>query len=132
MKNMKIYISSGTYIFTFNLLFVASVWPSILFPGKRHCSIHSHVYITFLSNQLVINMYRQSSHLGQVLADYYITERSVQWYYGFSIATASAASAARRPWRREHSNSKNIQPISSKFYMWVDTRRRYFAVNWGK
>ena len=30
---------------------------------------------------------------------YYITERSVRWYYGFSIAAASAS--ARRPWRRE-------------------------------
>ena len=39
------------------------------------------------------------------------------WYYGFSIAAASA----RRPWRREHSNSKNIQPISFKFYMRVIT-----------
>ena len=32
---------------------------------------------------------------------HYITERSVRWYYAFSIAAASAAaSAARRPWRR--------------------------------
>ena len=36
----------------------------------------------------------------------YITERSVRWYYGFSIA---AAAAARRPWRREHSNSNFFQ-----------------------
>ena len=37
----------------------------------------------------------------------YITERSVRWYYGLSIAVAAAASAAaRRPWRREHANSK--------------------------
>ena len=47
----------------------------------------------------------------------YITERSVRWYYGISIAAASA----RRPWRHEHSNSINIQPISFKFYMRVDT-----------
>ena len=62
----------------------------------------------------------------------YITERSVRWYYDLSIAVAAAASAAaasaaaasaaaRRPWRREHSNSKNIQPISFKFDMRVDT-----------
>ena len=55
----------------------------------------------------------------------YITERSVRWYYGFSIAVAAAAvsssAAARRPWRCEHSNLKYIQPISFKFYMWVDT-----------
>ena len=25
-------------------------------------------------------------------------------------------------------NSKNIQPISFKFYMWVDTPLRYFAI----
>ena len=25
-------------------------------------------------------------------------------------------------------NSKNIQPISLKFYMWVDTPLRYFAI----
>ena len=56
----------------------------------------------------------------------YITERSVRWYYGFSIAASAAA--ARRPWRREHSNSKNIQPISFKFYIWVDTPLRYFAI----
>ena len=56
---------------------------------------------------------------------YNITERSVRWYYGFSIAIAAAA---RRPWRREHSNSKNIQPISFKFYMRVDTPLRYFAI----
>ena len=56
----------------------------------------------------------------------YITERSVRWYYGFSIATAAAS--ARRPWRREHSNSINIQPISFKFYMRVDTPLRYFAI----
>ena len=52
----------------------------------------------------------------QALLSSYITERSVRWYYGLSIA----APAARRSWRREHSNSKNIQPISFKFYMWVD------------
>ena len=59
----------------------------------------------------------------------YITERSVRWYYGFSIAAAAAAAAsasARRPWRREHSNSINIQPISC--YMRVDTPLRYFAI----
>ena len=55
---------------------------------------------------------------------YYITERCVQWYYGFSIAAAPA----RRPWRREHSNSKNIQPISFKLYIWVDTPMKYFAI----
>ena len=55
---------------------------------------------------------------------YYITEQSVRWYYGFSIAAASA----RRPWRREHSNSTNIQPISFKFYMRVDTPLGYFAI----
>ena len=48
---------------------------------------------------------------------YHITEQSVRWYYGFSIAAASAC----RPWRREHSNSKNIQWISFKVYMRVDT-----------
>ena len=53
---------------------------------------------------------------------YYITKWSVRWYYSFSIA------AAGRPWRREHSNSKNIQPISFKFYIWVDTPLRYFAI----
>ena len=60
---------------------------------------------------------------------YYITERSVWWYYGFSIASTSAASvSARRPRRREHSNSKNIQHISFKFYMRVNTPLRYFAI----
>ena len=59
-----------------------------------------------------------------LLCIYYITERSVRWYYGFSIAAASA----RRLWRREHSNSTNIQPISFKFYMRVDTPLRYFAI----
>ena len=42
-------------------------------------------------------------YLAYVLyCDNYITKRSVRfrWYYGFSIAAASA----RRPWRREHSN----------------------------
>ena len=56
---------------------------------------------------------------------YYITKRSVWWYYGFNIAAASAtfaaSASARRPWWSEHSNSKNIQPISFKFYTWVDT-----------
>ena len=32
----------------------------------------------------------------------YITERSVRWYYGFSIVAVAAA--ARRPWRRKHSS----------------------------
>ena len=54
-----------------------------------------------------------------------IISPSVRWYYGFSTAAASAA--ARRPWRRQHSNS-NIQPISFKFCMWVDTPMRYFAI----
>ena len=26
-------------------------------------------------------------------------------------------------------NSKNIRPISFKFYMWVDTHLRYFAID---
>ena len=46
--------------------------------------------------------------------------------YGFSIAAASTA--ARRPWRREHYNSKNIQSISFKLYMWLDTPMRYLAI----
>ena len=49
-----------------------------------------------------------------------------RWYYGFSIT--AAASTTRRPWRCEHSNSKNIQSISFKFYLWVDTPLRYFAI----
>ena len=55
---------------------------------------------------------------------YYITEQSVRWYCGFSIATTSA----RRPWRDSHSNLKNIQRISFKFYMRVDTPLRYVAI----
>ena len=34
----------------------------------------------------------------------------------------------RPPKRREHSNSKSIQPISFKFYMRVDTPLRFFAI----
>ena len=54
----------------------------------------------------------------------YITERSVRWYYGLSIAAASA----RRPlttWTLEHST--NIQPSSFKLY---EGRYplRYFAI----
>ena len=63
---------------------------------------------------------------------YLISLRSVRWYYGFSIASVSAVSttsaSSRRPRRREHSNSKNIQPIFFKFYMRVDTPQRYFAI----
>ena len=38
------------------------------------------------------------------------------------------ASPPRPPRRREHSNSKSIQPISFKFYMRVDTPLRFFAI----
>ena len=34
----------------------------------------------------------------------------------------------RPPRRREHSNSKSIQPISFKFYMRVDTPLRFFVI----
>ena len=38
------------------------------------------------------------------------------------------ASPPRPPRRREHSNSKSIQPISFKFYMRVDTPLRFFVI----
>ena len=56
----------------------------------------------------------------------YITEQSVQWYYGFSIAAASATASVDPD--DVNSNLKNIQPISFKFYMWVDTPLRYFLL----
>ena len=39
-----------------------------------------------------------------------------------------ASQPSRPPRRREHSNSKSIQPISFKFYMRVDTPLRFFAI----
>ena len=77
----------------------------------------------------------------------YITERNVWWYYyGFRLSIAAAASAhsrsrtGKRPDDVNTLNSKNIQPISFKFYMRVDApwawgpdwvralRLRYFAI----
>ena len=94
-----------------------SIVTAVQMTVTRQCLHHFNISISIL-----MYFYLQSGH------PHYITERSVRWYYGFSIAAAAAAAAAaRRPWRREHCNSY-IQPISFKFYMRADTPLRYFAI----
>ena len=48
--------------------------------------------------------------------------------FGDIMVLASPPPRPRPPRRREHSNSKSIQPISFKFYMRVDTPMRFFAI----
>ena len=55
----------------------------------------------------------------------YITERSVRWYYGFSI-TATAASRPRRRWTLLTRKVFNVS--SFKFYMRVNTPLRFVAI----
>ena len=44
------------------------------------------------------------------------------------IASPPPRPPPRSPRRREHSNSKSIQPISFKLYIRVDTPLRFFAI----
>ena len=97
-------------------------------PTNRFRSYHNFFYI-YIVYWIYIFLYfsKRENMENRLILFHYITERSVRWYYGISIA-APPSPPPRPPRRREHSNSKSIQPISFKFYMRVDTPLRFFAI----
>ena len=81
--------------------------PNIIFlrvrvvdPKKRKVQHKENEAIQFGYNLEKDDPEYVAKEMVRLMMDNYITERSVLWYYGFSIA--AAASATRRRWRREH------------------------------